>query len=183
MKEKKSTTEDFRQEEQIYQTGSVTPPKNYGGIIAFLLVLVIFLCGISTALGLMNIRLFRQLSAADAQDENCAVAFSDAATLDSDLADDALVHFSIGFTGQGIPAFWQHYHDLPQGIYITEVQSASAAEESGILPGDVLISLDGIPVPNSETLQSILDTFLSGEALEAVICRSGSELKLTVTID
>jgi len=181
MKEKKPITDDFHREEQTYQTGSVTPPKNYWGIIAFLLVLVIFLCGVSTALGLMNIRLFRQLTAADTTEEECAVAFSGSAQLDSNLADDANVEFSLGFTGQGVPEFWQHYHDLPQGIYITEVQGGPA-EKSGLLPGDVLISLDGIPVPNADTLQSILETFDPGEALEAVVCRSGNELILTVTI-
>ena len=182
MKEKKPTTVEFRQEEQTYQTGSVTPPKNYGGIIAFLLVLVIFLCGVSTALGLMNIHLFRQLTAAETAEEECAVAFSGSAPLDSNLADDADVEFSLGFTGQGVPEFWQHYHDLPQGIYVTEVHG-SPAVESGLMPGDVLTCLDGIPVPNADTLQSILETFSSGEALEAVVFRSGNELILTITID
>ncbi len=182
MKEKKPVTDDFFQEEQTYKTGSVTPPKNYGGIIAFLLVLVIFLCGVSTALGLMNIRLFRQLTAADAPEEECAVAFSGSAHLDSELADDTAAEFSLGFTGQGVPDFWQHYHNLPQGVYVTEVHGGSA-EKSGLLPGDVLISLDGIPVPNAETLQAILETFSSGDVLHGVVFRCENEHTLTFTID
>ena len=182
MKEKKPITDDFHREEQTYQTGSVTPPKNYGGIIAFLLVLVIFLCGVSTALGLMNIRLFRQLTAADTTEEECAVAFSGSSQLDSSLADDANVEFSLGFTGQGVPEFWQHYHDLPQGIYVTEVYGGPA-QESGLMPGDVLICVDEIPVPNTDILQSILASFHSGESLNATICRDGTELNISITID
>lgn len=178
MKEKKPT---FVQEEQTYQTGSVTPPKKYNGIIAFLLVLVIFLCGVSTALGLMNIRLFRQLTEANTSEE-CAVAFSGSAQSDSSLGDTDTTDFSLGFTGQGVPDFWQHYYDLPQGIYITEVHGGVAAS-SGFLAGDVLISLDGIPVPNTETLQSVLETFVPGEALYAVICRNGNQLKIPVKLD
>lgn len=44
-----------------YETGSTKPPKNRGGIIAVLLIAVIFLGAISSALGVLNIKLFRKL--------------------------------------------------------------------------------------------------------------------------
>ena len=44
-----------------YETGSTKPPKSKGGAIALLLIAVIFLGGISSVLGIMNIKLFRQL--------------------------------------------------------------------------------------------------------------------------
>ena len=47
--------------EYTYQTGSTQPPRSRGGLIAFLLVLVILLLGAVTLLGFMNIKLFRQL--------------------------------------------------------------------------------------------------------------------------
>lgn len=184
MKNKKPTTEEFWQEQpQTYQTGSTNPPKNHGGIIAFLLVLVIFLCGISTALGLMNIRLFRQLSAMDATQETGAVAFAEAPKVNSAIADDSEVAFSPGFTGQGVPDFWQHYHDLPQGVYITQVDDGSAAQLGGLLPGDVLTRLDGIPVPNADTLRDLLTGYTSGQSVAVEICREGNLLSLTLTID
>jgi len=40
-----------------YETGSTKPPKSYGGLIAILFVAVIFLCGISSVIGFLNIRL------------------------------------------------------------------------------------------------------------------------------
>lgn len=49
----------------VYGTGRTQPPKNYGGVIAFLLILVIFLVGVVTMLGLMNIRLFNQLNSTE----------------------------------------------------------------------------------------------------------------------
>ena len=51
----------------IYRTGSTRPPKSHGGIIAVLLTLVILLTGITTILGLVNIRLFRQVNEAEAE--------------------------------------------------------------------------------------------------------------------
>ena len=44
-----------------WQTGSTQPPKDRGGTMALLLILIIFLCGIITVLGILNVRLFTQL--------------------------------------------------------------------------------------------------------------------------
>ena len=181
MKSKKNKTEEFRQEEQVYQTGSTNPPKTYWGILAFLLVLVIFLCGISTALGLMNIRLFRELSNVESPQEEPPVAFSEAARIEAKDMDEALVEFSLGFTGQGVPDFWQLYNELPQGVYITEVDSDSLAALGGLMPGDVLTQFEGVPVPNADALASLLEEYGSGEGLTVEVCRDGAFLTLTLT--
>ena len=47
--------------QDTYRTGSTKPPKNHWGLIAVLLTLVILLAGLSTLLGLVNIRLLGQL--------------------------------------------------------------------------------------------------------------------------
>ena len=46
-----------------YQTGSTNPPKSRSGLIAVLLIAVIFLAGITSILGILNIRLFSALNA------------------------------------------------------------------------------------------------------------------------
>ena len=46
-----------------YETGSTRPPKNRGGLIALLLIGVIIFGGISSVLGALNIKLFRELTA------------------------------------------------------------------------------------------------------------------------
>ena len=51
-----------------YETGSTRPPRKHGGLIALLLVAVIFLGGISSALGILNIRLSSQLENPPASD-------------------------------------------------------------------------------------------------------------------
>jgi serine protease Do len=58
-----SSHHDFEPWDQgVYRTGSTQPPKNHGGIIAILLIAVILLSGVVSVLGVMNIRLFRQLN-------------------------------------------------------------------------------------------------------------------------
>ena len=56
-------------EESSWQTGSTIPPKSRGGLVAVLLVLVIFLSGIVTVLGVLNVKLFRQLRLQEQQEE------------------------------------------------------------------------------------------------------------------
>ena len=50
-----------------YGTGRTDPPKSHTGILAVLLILVIFLTGIATVLGVLNIRLFRELASHQAE--------------------------------------------------------------------------------------------------------------------
>ena len=46
--------------EGYYGTGSTTPPKDHGAVIALVLVLFIALSGLISILGLMNIQLIRE---------------------------------------------------------------------------------------------------------------------------
>lgn len=58
-----------------YQTGCTQPPKSHGGLIAVLLVAVIFLGGIASILGLVNIRLFRAIQEQPKQNNDSVVSF------------------------------------------------------------------------------------------------------------
>lgn len=180
-KHKKELQQDDLQ--QTYQTGSTNPPKNRGGLIACLLVLVIFLCGISTALGFMNVQMFRQLTSITAQEEECPVAFSEAAAQDAPLTDGSLTDFAWGFSGQSVSEFWQHYHDLPQGIYVAEVEEAMIAEKLGILPGDILMQINNTPIGDVDSLQELLGMLSPGEEVSIDISRSGSEISINIIIE
>ena len=48
-------------DDSVYGTGPTQPPKSRGGLVALMLILIIFLCGIIAVLGILNIRLFSQL--------------------------------------------------------------------------------------------------------------------------
>ena len=62
-------------EESSWQTGSTIPPKSRSGLLAVLLVLVIFLSGIVTVLGVLNVKLFRQLKQQEVQ-EDLAISYN-----------------------------------------------------------------------------------------------------------
>ena len=54
----------------MYETGRTRPPKSHHGLIAVLLVVVIFLSGVVSFLGLLNVRLFAQLKEMPVKDDN-----------------------------------------------------------------------------------------------------------------
>lgn len=182
MKHKKPATEEFDQWEAwtqaTYQTGSTRPPKSRGGLVAFLLVMVIFLSGISTALGMMNIRLFRQINKLS-ETEPSPVVFSQGSHLENT---PGAVEYPLGFSGQEVTEFWQSYHDLPSGIYITEVSDTTLATIHGILPGDILVKFQDSPIPDAATFQSFLDGQKAGDTVCITVYRNGLEHTMTLTI-
>ena len=62
-------------DDRVYGNGPTEPPKNRGALVALMLILIIFLCGIVTMLSLMNIRLFRELNT-DKREEELAISFT-----------------------------------------------------------------------------------------------------------
>lgn len=57
-----------------YGTGRTQPPKSHSGIIAVLLIAVIFLLGTITLLGFLNIRMFQQLNQRE-KDQDVSICF------------------------------------------------------------------------------------------------------------
>ena len=63
-------------EQNEYTTGSTKPPKNRGGLVIVLVAVVIFLGGILSALGLLNISPFRNSGSESAHPGEASVEFS-----------------------------------------------------------------------------------------------------------
>lgn len=154
-----------------YRTGDTRPPKNYRGIIAFLLVTVILLCGISSALGLMNIKLWQQLQ----EQEDTSVHFSQPPQIASAKGPN---HY--GFTGRSVSAFWQAYSKLPEGVYITQVEPASAAYAAGLREGDVVLCVDQNTVRDMPSLEQYLQSKTGTVAVQ--LSRSGHLIVLNLTL-
>ena len=79
----------------IYETGSTKPPKQRGGILAILLMLVIFLVGLSSVLSIVNARLTSQQQA-DSQHDGLVVFSPTNSTVPSSV--DASVPATVPYT-------------------------------------------------------------------------------------
>lgn len=64
------------------------------------------------------------------------------------------------------------------GVVVIEVQQDSAADESGLLPGDVIVSIDDIEISNMGQLRRALYKYGTGDSPELHIVRNGEDLTL-----
>ena len=90
---------------------------------------------------------------------------------------------SIGIDGESVSAFYQFYYHLPEGLYITEVTQGSSAAKAGIQTGDILMSLDGVRITDSDSLKTQVNTYTPGESVKTVIYRNGRQYTVNLTID
>lgn len=71
-------------DDSVYGTGRTEPPKHRSGLLAMMLILIIFLCGIITVLSILNVRLFQQLQNQDPAE--LAISFRDVETQPQETA-------------------------------------------------------------------------------------------------
>ena len=132
-----------------YRTGRTDPAKSSRGVIAILLILVIFLGGLVSALSNLNIRLFRALT------ENPRAQLSFAQGENAQAVEDCLV--LAGMALQEPDPVYQQLHDLPQGLYVVQVEPGSQADNLGIEAADVLMYLNETPVSSLETAKDLVN--------------------------
>lgn len=173
---------DFRNHTGTYQTGRTQPPKHYQGLVAFLIVLVILLSGITTALSILNTKLYQKLTT---QETIPQVAFSRSEDLPQ--ATEAVheevreLQHHLGISGTIIPDVYQRYYKLPRGIYVSQVANGSEAKEKGIVAGDIIVALDGHAVQDDLQLDNWAAERTEGDPVELMIYRSGSEVSVTLS--
>jgi S1-C subfamily serine protease len=94
-----------------------------------------------------------------------------------------------GYLGMGmqpvrLPESLKRTLNLPRsgGVIIVAVEPDSPAERAGLLLGDVLIALDGIPVGDTADVQALLGPERVGSAVVASIIRAGLLAERTIVI-
>ena len=73
---------------------------------------------------------------------------------------------------------------MPYGIFVSEVVPGSAAEQAGLLSGDVIVKFDGTKIGTYEELQQQLQYYAAGETIELQVERpmNGVYEEQTITI-
>ena len=153
-----------------YRTGNTRPPKSYLGILSFALIALILLCGVVSILGAMNVRLM-QLQQEDSVEFS---HYGQAACYARTPADP-------GFSGESVSAFWQTFSQLPQGVYITEIDTASHAYAAGLRQGDVVLCVDGALVRNMKAVENCLIN-KHGRTVTVQLYRNGQLILLDIAL-
>lgn len=171
-----------------YGNGSTQPPKSRGGIIAVLLVLVILLGGISSALGILNIRLFSMLEDQDDPKDDLHFDGSSAPgnsfpqqleepTVPAEIRD--VLKTRLGVEGESVSGFYQHYYRLPAGLLITQVLENAPEGVPEFQSGDILVQVGDIRVKSPQEAVAALEDLPAGTPVNLVLFRAGGETTVT----
>jgi S1-C subfamily serine protease len=172
-------------ERDWYETGSTRPPKDHGGLIAVLLMLVIFLGGAATLMGVMNIRLFQMLEAQQRDKEAYLYADGILATQATDPRQEDSGEVTVdllGMKGQTVSKFDRRFFQLPQGYLVTDLKEESVAQQAGIRTGDVIVAVQDQQIASSEALSAVLEQLQPGQSADVRVYRRQLEQEIEMTV-
>ena len=88
----------------------------------------------------------------------------------------------LGVSVQQLSSFDQLYYRLPSGLYITEVAKNTDAAAKGLVPGDILLSINNQRLTSTDGLQQLLYNHSAGDSVTLIIYRSGQQYQLELTL-
>ena len=68
------------------------------------------------------------------------------------------------------------------GVIAISIESGGPAEQAGLFIGDIIVTLDGTPVTDTDAVQGLLGPDRIGSALAAKIARGGQPVDVTITV-
>ncbi len=92
----------------------------------------------------------------------------------------------LGISLQAVDSYISQAYNMPMGIYVVSTEENSAAQNAGILPGDIITKFDGQKITSYEDLQEVLRYCPAGVTAKATIMRPENgeyvEYQLEVTL-
>jgi len=191
---------EYDWDDQYYGTGNTEPPKEHHGPMALMLILVIFLFGIITVLGILNIRLFQELKT-KRQETELSIAFSTEATVPRETIELHLPQAAaleeeqqVSHSSMQLQQTPQSRENIPvegglslQEIYVQNIPSVVSISCTGYNTGStgtgVILSPDGHIVTNAHVVDgagSISVLLTDDRILEATLIGSDEISDLAV---
>ena len=75
----------------------------------------------------------------------------------------------LGIGGVDVTDEVSNTYDIPEGIYVAQVESGSAADEAGLVRGDVITKFDGQSVSSMEDLKKLMQYYEAGTTVDITI--------------
>lgn len=78
----------------------------------------------------------------------------------------------MGITMQEIPDQIIAMYNMPQGVFVYDVEDGSAAQQAGIMKGDVIVRLDGFRITTIDDIQNAMQYYAAGDIATITVKRS-----------
>ena len=88
----------------------------------------------------------------------------------------------LGLQPVSIPAGLQDAAGQDSGLMVVSLAAHGPAEQAGMLPGDILLQVDGAPAPHPRAVARVLRGDRVGAAVPVRLLRAGVPVEVTVTI-
>ncbi|MCC6942984.1 MAG: trypsin-like peptidase domain-containing protein [Thermomicrobiales bacterium] len=100
------------------------------------------------------------------------------------IADGEVRYPFFGITYQTITWQTAAQAGLPvdNGVFVTEVTVGGPAQAAGVLPGDIVLSIDSVPITDQDAFSELLFAHQPGEEITAELLRGGETLSVTLVL-
>ncbi len=88
----------------------------------------------------------------------------------------------LGLQPVSIPAAWQEAAAMETGLMVISLVAQGAAESAGVLPGDILLAVDGVPTLHPRAVAKALGANSVGKAVTLRLLRGGVAMDLVATV-
>lgn len=90
----------------------------------------------------------------------------------------------LGISGVDVSSEVSKTYNMPQGVYVIQVSEGSAAENAGIVSGDIITEFDGHAINSMTSLQNQLSYYSAGTQVNVTVQRSenGSWVEKTISV-
>jgi serine protease Do len=88
----------------------------------------------------------------------------------------------IGISARNITSDLSKQYNMPEGVYVVQVEQFSSAEKAGLQPGDVIEKFDGKPVKTVDDINNIKATLNAGDKVSMEVYRNNKTISLTLQL-
>ncbi|KHD38559.1 deoxyribonuclease HsdR [Clostridium acetobutylicum] len=88
----------------------------------------------------------------------------------------------LGISGEAVDKSTAEQHNIPQGVYIEQIQDFSSAQKAGMQVGDVITKFDGKKVTSTSDIDSIKSKHNSGDTVQVEVYRDDAYKTLSLKL-
>lgn len=92
----------------------------------------------------------------------------------------------LGIRGQTVNKFISQEYDIPEGVYVSAVETNSPAYYAGVQPGDIITTLNGKQIKDMDKFMEVINSNKVGDSLDVKVKRKGrenyKEIVFTITL-